>query len=37
MPMPIYTITHGDASLDDVKKQLLVKWTEDMMNDILGE
>ena len=37
MPMPIYTLMHGDASLDDVKKQLLVKWTEDMMNDILGE
>jgi hypothetical protein len=37
MPMPIYTIIHGDASLDDVKKEMLVKWTEDMMNDILGE
>lgn len=37
MPMPIYTITHGGASLDDNQKQLLVKWTEDMMNDILGD
>ena len=37
MPMPIYTIIHGDASLDDNQKQVLVKWTEDMMNDILGD
>lgn len=37
MPMPIYTITHRDASLDDNQKQVLVKWTEDMMNDILGD
>ena len=37
MPMPIYTITHGDAALDNSKKQLLVEWTENMMNDILGE
>jgi hypothetical protein len=37
MPMPIYTITRRDASLDDNQKQVLVKWTEDMMNDILGD
>ena len=37
MPLPVYTITHGEASLSDDQKQLLVKWTEDMMNDILGE
>ncbi len=37
MPIPIYTITHGDAALDDYKKQLLAEWTENMMNDILGE
>ncbi|MGD9329479.1 MAG: heme-binding domain-containing protein [Cyclobacteriaceae bacterium] len=37
MPMPIYTITHGDAALGDDKKQLLAEWTENMMNDILGE
>jgi len=37
MPMPIYTITHGEASLDDDQKQILVEWTEEMMNDILGE
>ena len=37
MPMPIYTILHGDASLDDGQRQLMVKWTEDMTNDILGD
>lgn len=37
MPMPIYTITHGDASLDESQKQILVKWTEEMMNEIMGE
>jgi hypothetical protein len=37
MPMPIYLITHGEASLDDSQKQILAGWTEEMMNDILGE
>lgn len=37
MPMPIYLITHGEASLDDNQKQILAGWTEEMMNDILGE
>jgi len=37
MPMPIYTITHGEASLDDGQKKILVGWTKEMMNDILGE
>lgn len=37
MPMPIYTITHGEASLDESQKQILVEWTEEMMNEIMGE
>ena len=37
MPMPIYTVTHGEASLDDSQKQILEEWTKEMMNDILGE
>lgn len=37
MPMPIYLITHGEASLDDNQKQILEEWTKEMMNDILGE
>lgn len=37
MPMPIYLITHGEASLDDSQKQILEEWTKEMMNDILGE
>jgi len=37
MPMPIYTLIHRNASLDDDQKKLLIDWTEHMMNDILVE
>jgi hypothetical protein len=37
MPLLIYTITHRSASLDDEHKTLIIDWTEEMMNNILGE
>jgi len=37
MPMPIYTVTHRNASLDEERREILVEWTDQMMNDILGE
>jgi hypothetical protein len=37
MPMPIYTLLHRSASLDEDQKKLMADWTEKMMNDIFGE
>jgi len=37
MPMPVYTLIHRNASLNDDQKKLLIDWTEEMMNDIFGE
>jgi hypothetical protein len=37
MPMPIYTVIHRNAALDEERKKILIGWTEQMMNDILGE
>lgn len=37
MPLPIYTVTHRDAILNDQQKQELMDWTEHMTNSILGE
>lgn len=30
MPMPIYVTMHGNASLGDEQKQLLIQWTKDL-------
>jgi hypothetical protein len=37
MPMPIYTLVHRSASLNEERKQVVIDWTEQMMLDILGE
>ena len=37
MPLPIYTVTHRDAILNDQQKRDLMDWTEHMTNSILGE
>jgi hypothetical protein len=37
MPMPIYTLIHRNAILEDDQKKLLIDWTEKMINDIFGE
>lgn len=37
MPLPIYTVTHRDAILNDQQKHELMDWTEHMTNSILGE
>jgi hypothetical protein len=35
MPMSIYTVIHKKAKLTESQKQLLVKWTDDMANNVL--
>lgn len=37
MPLPMYTLIHRTASLDEEQRTALKGWTEQMMNDILGE
>jgi hypothetical protein len=37
MPLPIYTVAHQDASLSNEQREVLINWTEQMMNNILGE
>lgn len=34
MPMPIYTLIHGSAKLDDKQRQLIVAWTEAAMDSV---
>jgi hypothetical protein len=37
MPLPIYTLIHRDATLNEESRKILIDWTEQMMNDLLGE
>jgi hypothetical protein len=37
MPLPIYTVMHPKAALDEAQRNVFKDWTEQMMNDILGE
>lgn len=37
MPLPVYTLTHRDAVLTDEQKAIIRNWTEQMMNELLGE
>ena len=37
MPLPIYLITHGNASLSEEQKEKLDIWAEGLMEQILGE
>ena len=37
MPLPIYTLMHRKASLDETQRTVFKDWTAQMMNDILGE
>lgn len=34
MPMPIYTLMHGSARLDNAQRELIVAWTEAAMDSI---
>jgi Haem-binding domain len=34
MPMPIYTLIHGSAKLNDTQRQLIVTWTEAAMDSV---
>jgi len=34
MPLSSYTILHGDAVLSPEQKKAVIKWSEDMMNDM---
>jgi hypothetical protein len=34
MPMPIYTLIHTSAKLDDAQRQLIVTWTEAAMDSV---
>jgi hypothetical protein len=34
MPISSYTLVHGDASLSPEQKLTLIKWSEDIMNDL---
>jgi hypothetical protein len=37
MPLPIYTLIHRDATLNEESRKTLIDWTEQMTNDMLGE
>ncbi len=37
MPLPVYTIIHGDARLDDSRKKQLMAWTLKYSEELLGE
>jgi hypothetical protein len=34
MPMPIYTLIHSSAKLDETQRQLIVTWTEAAMDSV---
>jgi hypothetical protein len=36
MPLPIYTVIHGDAKLSAEQRRLLVEWTQQETKRILG-
>lgn len=37
MPLPSYLYTHGDAKLDDGKKQMLLAWVDEMKTRMEGQ
>ena len=37
MPLPIYTLLHPEGSLNEEEREMLTDWTEQMMNDLLGD
>ncbi len=36
MPMPVYLIMHSNAKLDDNQRTELIKWTDQMIEQIMG-
>jgi hypothetical protein len=37
MPLPVYTLIHMDARLNDAQKEKLSEWSEELMEKIFGE
>ncbi len=37
MPLPIYTVMHGDAELSDSEKEMLFNWVEEKITAYFGE
>ena len=37
MPLPIYTITHGDARLTDAQREMLINWSSGIASEITSE
>jgi hypothetical protein len=37
MPLPVYTLIHTDAKLNDAEKKKLSEWSEKVMEKIFGE
>ena len=37
MPLPIYTLLHPEVSLNEEEREMLTDWTDQMMNDMLGD
>ena len=36
MPLPVYLIMHRDAKLDENTRQDLIKWTDQLIEEIMG-
>ena len=37
MPLPIYTVIHGNAILNQEQKETLIDWANSLMEEIVGE